>query len=69
MWAEQFCRCMPQLPSLVNFLFIQLVLEFGVAVSQLLVEFGFVFDLCEIEGFARGEDDGLFREVAIVRVV
>lgn len=37
--------------------------------SQLLVEFRFVFDLCEIEWFAWGENDSLPGEVAIVRIV
>ena len=60
---------MPQLPGLVRFLFIQLILKFGIPSAQKAVEFGLVLDIVEIELLPWCEDNYLLREVTIRWVI
>jgi hypothetical protein len=60
---------MPELAKLVWFLVVKRIFEVRVAVPQLLEEVMLRAHGIEVEGIARGEDDDLLREVAIVGVV
>lgn len=62
---------MPQLPCqvLLALRFIQFIFERGVAAAKLSLEFELIGDGTEVEWITGAEDDSLFREVAIVRVV
>lgn len=68
-WTEQLGRSMPQLPTLIWDFRIQCVLEIRVPLPQLLVELWLIGHAIEIERLTGTEDDYLFREVSIMRIV
>ena len=66
---KELGRGMPQLSSLIGHFKIKLVFKISVALAQLAVECELVGHAVEIEGLAGVEDDSLFGEVTIVRII
>jgi len=62
---------MPQLSRIIGRreFRVELILKLGITLAELSVELGLIAERGEVEGLARREDDGLFREVTIVGVV
>src|SRR5437016_908073 len=67
--TKQLCGRMPELADVVRFDGVKSIFKFSISLTEFLVEGRFVLHGREIEGFARREDNGLFREVAIMWVV
>jgi hypothetical protein len=62
---------MPELPRFVRFgeLCVKVIFELGPPVAELVVESWLVAEGREVEGLPRRENDSLFREIAILRIV
>lgn len=67
--AEKLRGGVPELAGVVWVFGVEGVFESGVTLTEQGVEMGFVGYGVEVEGLARGEDDDLFREVAIVWII
>lgn len=68
-WTEEFGRGIPQLTSVVGRLRVESVLKIGISLTEKVLKVIFIGHACEIKGFVRCKDDGLFGEVAIVGIV
>ena len=67
--AEELGGSVPHLTGVVWVFGIEGIFEGGIALAEEGVEVGFVGHRVEVKGLAGGEDDDLFGEVAIVRIV
>ena len=67
--AEELGRSMPELAGVIKLFGVEGVFKGSIALAEERVEMGFVGYGIEVEGLAGGEDDDLFGEVAVIRVV